>query len=48
MGHERAALREQRNGLMATGLALVRRARRFQAGINILCVMGEGALAVPR
>ena len=45
MGQERAALREQRSELMATGLAWVRRARRFQAGINILCVMGGGALA---
>lgn len=45
MRQARATLREHRDRLMATGLAWVRQARRYQAGINIVCVMGGAALA---
>ncbi|WP_423605694.1 hypothetical protein [Sphingomonas sp. MS122] len=45
MREARTSLREHRDRLMSTGLAWVRQARRFQAGINIVCVMGGAALA---
>jgi hypothetical protein len=45
MNDDRTVLRTHRDSLMRKGLSWVRKARRFQAGINIICVMGGASLS---
>ncbi|MEH3045699.1 GAF domain-containing protein [Sphingomonas adhaesiva] len=45
MGDDRARLNGHRDALMRRGLSFIRRARRFQAAINVICVMGGASLA---
>lgn len=45
MSQDRLSLRTHRDAVMQKGITFVRRARRFGKWINVICVLGGGALA---